>query len=73
MIFSKNLANRRVAFDFQQYNEEAPLNFPLGLEIDTDGLLYTTQPQAVWVIDPTLVPFFLKFFQVFFFTNYFRI
>lgn len=73
MIFSKNPANRRVAFDFQQYNATVPLNFPLGLEIDTNGLLYTVQPQAVWVIDPMLVPFFMRFFQIIFFYHFFRI
>lgn len=44
--------NGRVVFDFKLYSNLVPVNFVTGLEIDTNGLLYTVQAQSVWVINP---------------------
>lgn len=44
--------NGRLAFDFKKYNNLVDINYPLGLEIDTNGILYATQGQSVWVINP---------------------
>lgn len=46
------IGNGRLAFDFKKYNNLVDINYPLGLEIDTNGILYATQGQSVWVINP---------------------